>query len=151
MGHSEGKTVVKLTRDSLDISEGLAQVTAVDCGAVSMFLGTTRSDVIDGDIVSSLIYEAYDAMALKEMQKLCEEVRNTYSIKHIVLLHRLGRIPVKEASVMIVCSGRHRQDTLRSTEWLINKLKSRVPIWKREVFAGGSEAWKENKEAFWRQ
>lgn len=64
-GHSEGKTVVKLTRDSLDISEGLAQVTAVDCGAVSMFLGTTRSDVIDGDIVSSLIYEAYDAMALK--------------------------------------------------------------------------------------
>lgn len=85
------------------------------------------------------------------MNKICDRVRGIHSVKNIVLVHRLGAVPVKEASVLIACSGGHRQETLQSTEWLINELKSRVPIWKRETFSDGQSVWKENKEVFWKQ
>ncbi|OQR74894.1 molybdopterin synthase large subunit-like [Tropilaelaps mercedesae] len=145
------QTIVGLVRNRLDVSEWLTHVTASSCGAISIFLGTTRSDIVDGKSVSSLFYEAYDAMALKEMRQLCDKARSIYSVKNIVLMHRLGSVAVKEASVLLICSGAHRQETLRSTEWLINELKSRAPIWKREIFTDGAEVWKANKEVFWMQ
>lgn len=62
---SEGFTVVKLTTQPINVSEELNRVNAANCGAISLFLGTTRADVIDGAVVSTLVYEAYDSMALK--------------------------------------------------------------------------------------
>jgi len=144
-------TLVSLTNDPIDSGAVLNQMLSADCGAVSLFLGTTRNDLVQEHPsrqhqevrVHELIYEAYDSMALKEMHKLVDEVRSRFmDVKNVSLIHRLGRVPVKEASVLVCCVGGHRDEALIATRWLIDELKSRVPIWKKEIFEDGSAEWK---------
>lgn len=101
----------------------------------------------------TLEYEAYDVMALKSLNKICDNMRDRWSdIKHIALYHRLGLVPVKEASVIIAVSSPHRQTSLDAVQYGIEELKKSVPIWKKEIYGGaneGTSAWKENKECKW--
>lgn len=101
----------------------------------------------------TLEYEAYDAMAVKALTKICENIRSKWnSTKHIAIHHRLGIVPVKEASVIIAISSPHRQDSLESIQYAIDELKRTVPIWKKEVYGGineGTSMWKENEECDW--
>lgn len=99
--------------------------------------------------VVSLAYEAYDNMAIKEMNKICSDLRSKWpGLKHIVIHHRLGTVPVREASVVIAASSPHRSEALESVSFAIDQLKTRVPIWKKEIYEGDHEAeWKENKES----
>ena len=147
---NEGRTNVNLTSQQLDVNAALSSVRSPECGAVSIFLGSTRADIIDGKEVVALKYEAYDDMALKTLRTLCDEVRQIHPVKHLYVSHRLGIVKVEEDSILIISSGEHRQESMKATEWLINKIKSRVPVWKKEIFADGGEVWKENKETFWR-
>ena len=115
------------------------------CGAVSTFVGTTR-DNFGGKNVIKLSYEGYVPMAEKELRKLCDDATAKYAVRKIAAVHILGDCPVGKASVILACSSAHRRDALRCCEYLIDELKARVPIWKREVYEGDSSVWKENVE-----
>lgn len=91
-------------------------------------------------------------MARKVMQQLCTDVRSQWpDVKNVAIHHRLGLVPVKEASVVIAISSPHRATSLDAVSFAINELKKRVPIWKKEKYAGdGAEStWKENTECKW--
>jgi len=115
------------------------------CGAISTFVGTTR-DNFQGKKVMKLSYEGYIPMAKKELFKLCMEATQKYNVLKIAAVHILGDCPVGKASVILACSSPHRRDSLHCCEYLIDELKARVPIWKREVYEGDSSVWKENVE-----
>jgi molybdopterin synthase catalytic subunit len=119
------------------------------CGAIATFVGVTR-DNFDNKIVSKLSYEGYVPMAEKELRKLCHETCERFDLKKIAAVHILGDCPVGQASVILACSSPHRRDALQANEYLIDELKARVPIWKREVYQGDEQSvWKENIE--WHQ
>lgn len=93
-------------------------------------------------------------MALKALTLICDELRAKWDdIMYIAIYHRLGVVPVKEASVIIGISSPHRQTSLEAVQMAIEKLKTNVPIWKKEKYgdAEGTAAWKENKECFWKK
>lgn len=120
------------------------------CGAISSFVGTTR-DNFQGKTVTKLSYEGYVPMAEKELLKLCNGATCKYpSITKIAAVHVLGDCPVGQPSVILVASSPHRKDAIHCIEYLINELKARIPIWKREIYQGDEgSVWKENIE--WRE
>ncbi|KAF7639362.1 hypothetical protein Mgra_00001030 [Meloidogyne graminicola] len=137
---------LELINSPIDVNISTKWVNSPNCGATSIFIGTTR-DTFEEKIVKQLEYEAYNDMAYLEMSKLCKEVRRNYStIERICICHRLGQVPVGEISVFIATSSPQRKEAIKATEWLINSLKERVPIWKKEMYNDGSSSWKENKE-----
>lgn len=100
--------------------------------------------------VVTLEYEAYEPMALKSLGAICSEIRDKWpNVKHIAIYHRLGLVPVKEASVIIAVSSPHRQDSLDATSFAIEALKKQVPIWKKEKYSDDDSAWKANAECKW--
>ncbi|XP_042231712.1 molybdopterin synthase catalytic subunit-like isoform X2 [Homarus americanus] len=139
---------IKLTQDVLSVEEITGLITNPSCGAISLFVGTTRNN-FQGKNVVRLEYEAYHEMAEKEMGKLIKEARNKWSLKHIALYHRLGLVPVTESSVIVAVSSEHRRESLDAVSFLIDNLKANVPIWKKEVYSDGSDDWKKNKECVW--
>lgn len=92
-------------------------------------------------------------MALKAMETICDVIREKWpETKHIAVHHRLGVVPVKEASIIIAISSPHRKESLEAVQFAIDEVKKKVPIWKKEFYGGESEgisAWKENKECPW--
>jgi len=116
-------------------------------GGTVIFEGTTRSEVHPehGPLVR-LRYEAYDDMALAQMQRLAAEVRRRWPIERLALVHRTGNVELAEASVVIAVSCRHRAEAFEACRWLIDALKRDVPIWKKEVWADGYETWVEPKD-----
>jgi molybdopterin synthase catalytic subunit len=120
---------------------------APSCGAVSTFVGITR-DNFQGKQVAKLSYEGYIPMAKKELLKLCRDACAKYSsIKKIAAVHILGDCPVGHASVILAASSPHRREAMHCVEYLIDELKRRIPIWKREVYEGDEGyVWKENAE-----
>lgn len=116
------------------------------CGAVSTFVGITR-DSFAGRRVVKLSYEGYVPMGLKEMRGLCRDAVAAHpGVDRIAAVHILGDCPVGAASVILACSSPHRREAIRCSEFLIDELKGRLPIWKREVYEGEESAWKENVE-----
>jgi len=88
-------------------------------------------------------------MALKEMLNICAKIRLQWNIEGIAIYHRIGEVPISEASIVIAISSSHREESLRAVEYAINTLKASVPIWKKEVYETGETQWKENKECTW--
>lgn len=139
---------VALTTAKIDVESLLGRVGSPDCGAISVFIGTTR-DHFQGKKVLKLIYEAYEPMAKRELLRVCNRVREQWQIKNIAIIHRLGEVPVGEASVVVAVSSVHRQEPQDAVKWAIDELKSTVPIWKKEVYDNEPPEWKENRECFW--
>ncbi|XP_047353890.1 molybdopterin synthase catalytic subunit-like isoform X1 [Vespa velutina] len=143
-----GKDFVRLEQKVLNVGEIVNLIVSPKCGAISTFIGTTR-DNFENKKVIKLEYEAYEPMALKEMNNICAKIRSQWNIEHIAIYHRLGEVPVTEASVVIAVSSPHRQESLRAVEYAINTLKASVPIWKKEIYDIEEPKWKENKECIW--
>ena len=135
----------RIQSEPLSHDEAVAFVTSDDCGAVSTFLGITRNN-FEGRPVKTLMYEAYAPMAVSKMREICQAARRAYGIKKACALHRVGEVPVGEASVILAFSSPHRKDALSACAWAIDELKRVVPVWKQEVYADEDRAWKENKE-----
>jgi len=135
---------VSITPDPIDLAALFAAAVSPDTGAIASFVGTTRNS-FQGREVLRLEYEAYEPMAVKQIQKLIGEARSRWALVSVIVAHRIGVVPVKEASIAIVCSSVHRAASLEAVSWLINSIKAEVPIWKREVYADGT-AWKANSE-----
>ena len=122
-------------------------LTASNCGAISTFTGITR-DNFAGKTVTALSYEGYTPMAIKELTNLCRDAHEKYpNVARMVAVHILGDCPVGDASVVVGSSSPHRREAIACTEYLIDELKGRVPIWKKEIYEGDEQSvWKENVE-----
>ncbi|XP_041667260.1 molybdopterin synthase catalytic subunit [Cheilinus undulatus] len=151
MDQSEDKKdVFKLSRDWLSVQEVVDAVTSPACGAVSLFIGTTREDQVDGRKVIGLEYEAYEPMAQSEFRKLCDDVRARWpSVKHVCVYHRLGWVEVGQASIVMAISSPHRHDGQQAMQHAMTELKAKLPVWKKEVYNTQDSSWKQNVECSW--
>ncbi|XP_030625295.1 molybdopterin synthase catalytic subunit [Chanos chanos] len=141
--------LIKLTHDKLSVDAVSDSVTCPSCGAISLFIGTTR-DNFEGKKVVLLEYEAYIPMAEMEFKKICNDIRVRWpAVRYICIQHRLGVVPVTEASVIVGISSPHRGDCMEAVTYCINTLKAKVPIWKKEIYDTEESCWKENKECLW--
>jgi molybdopterin synthase catalytic subunit len=133
---------VQLTTDPLDVAAAVAFITTPDVGGTCVFLGTTRGESSpDGRPLLALDYEAYAEMAVERLRDLAARARARWPVGRVALLHRTGRVGVGEASVLVAVSTPHRADAFDACRWLIDTLKAEVPIWKKEIWAGGAETW----------
>ncbi|MCE9627890.1 MAG: molybdenum cofactor biosynthesis protein MoaE [Candidatus Eisenbacteria bacterium] len=132
--------MAELTHAPIDVAPLLAAAARPECGAVNLFLGTTR-DHHEGRSVLRLEYEAHEGMALAALRVLEDEARTRFELAHVVVVHRLGVVPVAEASVAVVVSTPHRAPAFEASRWIMDELKRRVPIWKKEHFADGGAEW----------
>ena len=114
-------------------------------GALLIFEGVTR-DHFEGREVRRLEYEAYGPMAVLEMEAIGGEVCERWPGVRVAMAHRVGLVPIGEASVVIALSAPHREAAYLGSRFAIDSLKARVPIWKKEVYVDGS-SWKANKES----
>lgn len=92
-------------------------------------------------------YEAYQPMAEREMLAICQRMRERWPLRHVAIAHRIGVVPIGEASVEIAVSSAHRREALEAVQFAIDDLKAHVPIWKKEIYEGDAAAWKENAES----
>lgn len=132
--------MIQLTYDPIEIGSLTETVRRADCGAVLTFLGTVR-DLTGGKTTMALDYEAYPSMAKKKMEEIEHEIRSRWLIGEICMVHRLGRMEVKEISVAIAVSSPHRAEAFEACRYAIDRLKEIVPIWKKENWADGSTEW----------
>lgn len=137
---------IVLSQEALSVSEAQKAVASSKAGAISLFVGTTR-DEFQGKQVVNLEYEAYEPMAKSEMRALCITARSKWpEIICIAVMHRIGTVPVGDTSVIIAVSSPHRIHAIEACHSIIDDLKARVPIWKKEVYKDGS-MWKANSES----
>jgi molybdopterin synthase catalytic subunit len=135
------KTYVQLFTNPLPSLDEASHLVASDsAGAISTFSGTTR-DHFQGKQVLKLEYEGYGPMAEKILQHIILEAREKWEIQHVLVYHRLNEVPIGEASVIIAVSSAHRKEAMQAVEYLIDELKARCPIWKKEFYLDGS-VWK---------
>ncbi|KAJ1999471.1 Molybdopterin synthase catalytic subunit [Coemansia thaxteri] len=106
---------------------------------------TRVTDKTLGMRVVRLEYEAYDAMARKEWYKIVAEARSMYHLLGTVMHHRVGKVAVGQTSVIIAAASAHRADAIDAVHFLIDSLKARLPIWKKELLDDGSDTWKQNE------
>ncbi len=132
--------MVEITHATIDIQRIIGIVTNPDSGAIDVFIGTTRNNT-GGRGVLSLMYEAYEPMALKIMAQLEDEARSRWPLHRVAIVHRLGVVDPAEASVVVAVSSAHRKEAFEACRFLIDRLKQDVPIWKKERFVDGSEEW----------
>jgi molybdopterin synthase catalytic subunit len=128
----------RLTSGPVDLSEVVVEVVDERAGAIATFVGTVRAQSRGRDVIS-LEYEAYEEMAEEVMTGIAEELQARYELCKVAISHRLGRVEVGETSVAIAVSAPHRQDALAACADAIEALKSRVPLWKKELYVGGEE------------
>jgi molybdopterin synthase catalytic subunit len=131
--------MIKIVQSPIDLNEVLRSVSSPEAGAIDIFIGTTRNHS-NGKEVLSLEYEAYEPMAFKLMETLVAEARQRWAINEMAIVHRVGKVEIGEASVIIAVSAAHRQEAFEACRYAIDALKSDMPIWKKEFFSGG-EAW----------
>lgn len=124
----------------LDPSAVLAEVAGVANGASILFVGTVR-DVNDGRAVSGIEYTTYETMAVRELEAIVAEAASRFGTTDVVVEHRVGRLGLGEASVVIAVAHPHRAQAYDASRSIIEELKRRVPIWKREEYVDGTRAW----------
>src|SRR4051812_44952835 len=133
-------TRVAITTSVIDVAAVLREVESPAHGASVLFVGTVR-DVNDDRPVDGMEYTAYVAMAEKEMTAIATEASERFSGSFVVMVHRIGSLAIGDASVAIATANAHRDAAYRANRYVIEQLKQRVPIWKREHYTDGTREW----------
>jgi len=134
----------EITREPLDPQNLVDAVRSDECGAIVTFLGVVRV-MGDGDRpVDGLAYEAYPAMALPEMRAIGAEASTRFGEARVAIAHRVGDLGLGEVSVAIAVASKHRAVAFDACEYVIDELKQRVPIWKKENYRDGEARWRPN-------
>lgn len=126
-----------VTTDPIDVAAVLREVTHPGAGGIALFVGTTR-DENEGQRVERLEYEAYDGMATAEMAAIGAAMRRRWPLLGVAMVHRVGVVPIAEASVAVAVAAPHRDAAFAACRYGIDTLKAEVPIWKKEFYADGS-------------
>ena len=129
---------VLITADKI-LPENVTQnVRSNSNGAVITFLGTTRNET-KGRKVLRLEYEAYEPMASQKISEIISEVQEKFSVSDISICHRIGTIEIGEISLVVSVSSPHRKDSFNACQYVVDRIKEIVPIWKKEIFLDGEE------------
>jgi molybdopterin synthase catalytic subunit len=129
-----------LVRTPIDPLALVRAVSSPGNGAVILFLGAVRQ-LHEGRDVTGIDYAAYEAMALRELQAIVDEGATRFATGDVVVEHRLGELQVEDISVGIAVGHPHRDTAYAVSRWVIEELKRRVPIWKREHYTDGTREW----------
>jgi len=129
-----------LVRRGVDGPGLLARVADPEAGANILFVGTTRRTTA-GELTEGLDYEAHEPMAAAALARLQQEAAVRFGLTACALEHRLGWVPVGEASIAVALAAPHRREAFAAVEWLMDRIKAEVPIWKCEAGVDGSRRW----------
>lgn len=130
----------ELVHQPIDASTLIRRVSRPANGAILLFLGVVR-DVNDGRVVSGMEYSAYESMAARELAAIASEAAERFGVSDIAIEHRLGELALEDASVGIAVAHPHRAAAYEASRWVIEEIKRRVPIWKREHYIDGTREW----------
>lgn len=142
--------MIQLTHSSIDIQRVLETVRDPECGAEVLFLGTTRQWTVQPQPddrpprkleTLHLHYESYEEMALAQLEQLAASARERWPVKHVTIVHRLGKVLPEESSVAVAVSCPHRREAFEAAHWLIDTIKHEVPIWKQEHYVQSEPEW----------
>ena len=137
-----------ISEDHIDVEKLLANVTDDSAGATVLFLGTVRN-YNDGYTVSGIYYEVYARMAKKAMAKIEEEAVKRWNLKKFAAIHRVGSLKIGEISVAIAVSSEHRAEAFEAGRYAIDRIKTEVPIWKKEMLNGEVGRWAQGTPMDW--
>ncbi len=135
------KSLIRITNNRLSLQEIMLELEDNSAGALSIFIGNVRNRGKSGN-VSEIYYESYSKMAEQKMREIENEAQTKWEIKKSVIFHRIGNIKVGEASIIIGISSEHRNEAFEACKYVINSVKTRVPIWKKEI-SNESQKWAE--------
>jgi len=135
-----------LTDHAIDVASLTAEVGDPGRGAVLVFLGTVRRSVEDGDVLG-IEYSAYPEMAEAEFGRIVTEAAERWPMARVALRHRTGYVPAGEASLAVAVAAPHRAEAYAASRHLMEEIKRRVPVWKKERFGTGAARWVANAEA----
>ena len=130
---------IKITDKPLQVEKCFKRITSDHSGCVNIFVGTVRADNM-GKKVLYLEFESYEDMAINEIKNIANAIKEKFNVKNILIHHRLGKVEVGEAPIIIAVSASHRREAIEATGYAIDTFKKSVPIWKKEVYEDG-EAW----------
>lgn len=130
----------RLTTDPIDANALLRELAHRHDGAQVVFLGNVRNHH-QGREVLRIDYEAYEPMAKKELQKIAEDVAQEHSLERVLVVHRFGRHEIGDASIAVVIGSAHRAPAFEAAKAIMDRVKTDVPIWKKEHFADGTIEW----------
>jgi molybdopterin synthase catalytic subunit len=129
--------VFRIVEGPIDVGALVTGAFRPDCGAVATFVGTTRVDNSSGASVEYLEYEAYRPMADRKLEEIGAEIEARWEVKHVSIVHRLGRVDPGEPSIVIAIASPRRGPAFEASRYAIERIKEMVPIWKREVWSDG--------------
>jgi len=135
-----GAAYAAITEGPIDAARLLGDSVSADDGAALLFWGVVRNQN-DGRPVSHLEYHAYADMAERMMHRIAQEAISRYGVGDVRIVHRVGRLALGEASVAIAVASPHRAEAYEASRYVIEELKKRVPIWKREGYVEGESEW----------
>ncbi|MCA3748206.1 MAG: molybdenum cofactor biosynthesis protein MoaE [Rubrobacter sp.] len=127
----------RIVEGPIDVGAVIRAAQRPDCGAISSFVGTTRVDRSGDAFVRYLEYEAYRPMADRKLEEIGEEIRERWDVRHVSIVHRIGRVDPGEPSVAIAVASPRREQAFQASRYAIERIKQIVPIWKREVWSDG--------------
>ena len=129
-----------LTRDPISPAALLAEVASPECGGTCLFLGTVRDGPEDGG-VTGIEYSAYEPMAVAELDRIRAEAVKRWPGARIAVRHRLGLVATEDASIGIAVAAPHREAAFATCRYVIEAVKQRLPVWKKELRADGTMLW----------
>ncbi len=131
---------VGISSSPLPVAEAMQWAVVPQCGGVVTFVGTVRDHAEGREGVKALEYDAYEGPAVQRLQALAAEARQQWAgIGRVAMLHRVGRLELEDAAVVVVVSAPHRAEAFEAAKWCIDTLKAAAPIWKKEEWAGGTD------------
>lgn len=138
----EGQFLTEKNIDYLELSD-IPGYKSGASGSLFVFCGIVRRDESEHGIVSSIMYECYNEMAEKEIENIRSDALKQFAVNMIYIKHRIGRVNVGEASLIVAVLSAHRKDGIGAVDYIIDEIKKKVPIWKKEIFEDGTHRWVE--------
>jgi molybdopterin synthase catalytic subunit len=130
--------MIEISKNPIDIQYVITSAESAEAGAVNVFIGTVRSKTGHKKVIR-LEYEAYETMAVLEIEKIIELAKDKWKLEGWAVSHRVGGLSIGDVAVVVAVSTAHRKESFKACQFIIDSLKQTVPIWKKEVFDGGEE------------
>jgi len=130
--------MIKITEKPIDVQKVIDTASSLGAGAVNVFIGTVRNNA-NGKNVVWLEYEAYETMTIAEIRKIIDEASHRWPLQGWAVSHRIGTLKPGEVAVVVAVSTPHRKDSFDACEFIMDSVKEKAPIWKKEVFEDGEE------------
>jgi molybdopterin synthase catalytic subunit len=130
--------MIKITEKPIDIQKVLEAATALEAGGLNVFIGTVRNATKNKNVLR-LEYESYETMAVAEIKKIVDEAASRWNLLGHAISHRIGTLKPGEIAVVVAVSTPHRKESFEACQFIVDELKAKAPIWKKEIFEDGEQ------------